>query len=241
MCRISLRNENCFDYLKGIKSESVALVLTDPPYGMSVQSKDGCNGGGKQHRIPPSMMRPSQKERPLEARQYPQLIGDNSQDTARKHYENIKDMCKRQIIWGGQYFAEFLPVSGGWLFWDKCTGTNDFSDGELAYASCGKRVRKYTQCWNGVTRAGKQAYNLKRRVHPTQKPVELHAKILEDFTKAGDVVLDCFGGSGTTLIACEITGRKCLMMEISPEYCDVIRERYEELTRSALPLEVSNA
>jgi len=54
-------------------------------------------------------------------------------------------------------------------------------------------------------------------------------KILEDFTKVEDVVLDCFGGSGTTLIACNETGRKCLMMEISPEYCDIIINRYEKL------------
>lgn len=53
--------------------------------------------------------------------------------------------------------------------------------------------------------------------------------ILEDFTQPEDIILDCFGGSGTTLIACEMTGRKCLMMEISPEYCDIIRERYHQL------------
>ena len=44
-------------------------------------------------------------------------------------------------------------------------------------------------------------------------------------------MLDCFGGSGTTLIACEMTGRKCLMMELSPEYCDIIKERYEKVTQ----------
>ena len=53
--------------------------------------------------------------------------------------------------------------------------------------------------------------------------------ILEDFSQEGEVVLDCFGGSGTTLIACELTGRKCLMMELSPEYCEIIRERYEKV------------
>ena len=67
------------------------------------------------------------------------------------------------------------------------------------------------------------------KIHPTQKPVELHAHILEDFSKENDIVLDCFGGSGTTLIACEITNRKCLMMEISPQYCEIIIERYKKL------------
>ena len=97
-----------------------------------------------------------------------------------------------------------MPVSGSWLFWDKKNGASDFSDGELAWCSKGKRIRKYEHTWNGAIREGSQKLNLKRRVHPTQKPVELHISILNDFTKQGDTVLDCFGGSGTTLIACEV-------------------------------------
>jgi len=67
-------------------------------------------------------------------------------------------------------------------------------------------------------------------VHPTQKPVGMLKSILIDFTKEGDTVLDTFGGSGSTLIACEETGRKCRMMELEPLYCDVIIERWEKLT-----------
>ena len=68
----------------------------------------------------------------------------------------------------------------------------------------------------------------------------MYTKILEDFTQPDDVVLDCFGGSGTTIIACEMTGRKCLMMEISPEYCDAIQKRYNKLMEGNLPLEIAN-
>lgn len=138
---------------------------------------------------------------------------------------------------GGQNFTEFLPASCGWLFWDKDKGTDKlaFSDGELAWANILTRIKKYKYKWNGNNIAGSQELN--RRVHVTQKPVELHMKILEDFTQADDVILDCFGGSGTTLIASEMTGRKCLMMEISPEYCDIIAERYKKLTEGKLPLE----
>lgn len=66
--------------------------------------------------------------------------------------------------------------------------------------------------------------------HPTMKPVELFAYLIKNSTKVGDIVLDSFGGSGTTLVACEQTGRKCLMMELDPRYCDVIRKRYWKLT-----------
>ena len=126
-----------------------------------------------------------------------------------------------------------LPPSCGWLFWDKLKNTDklSFGDGELAWTNCSTRIRKYSLKWNG--NAGRD-FTLNPALHPTQKPVELHAQILNDFTQPDDVILDCFGGSGTTLIACEITGRTCLMMEISPEYCDVIINRYLKLTEGAI-------
>ena len=66
------------------------------------------------------------KNAPYEARKYSAMIGDNNQETAYLHYEIIKNITKNIIMWGGQYFAYFLPVSGGWIFWDKKTGTSDF-------------------------------------------------------------------------------------------------------------------
>ncbi len=66
--------------------------------------------------------------------------------------------------------------------------------------------------------------------HPTMKPVELFAYQIQNSTKKGDVVLDLFGGSGTTIIACEQTGRIGYCMELDPKYCDVIIKRYENLT-----------
>ena len=66
--------------------------------------------------------------------------------------------------------------------------------------------------------------------HPTMKPVGLMAYLIQNSTKRGDTVLDVFGGSGSALIACEETGRKCLSMELDPHYCDVIIARWEELT-----------
>lgn len=68
------------------------------------------------------------------------------------------------------------------------------------------------------------------RHHPTMKPVELCAKAITNSSRPTNIVLDPFGGSGTTLVACEQTGRRCFMMEIDPRYCDVIIERWEKLT-----------
>lgn len=87
--------------------------------------------------------------------------------------------------------------------------------------------------WNGLAREGSRKAELKTRVHPTQKPVGLMARILNDFTEDGAAVLDVFGGSGSTLIACEQTGRKCFMAELSPDYIDVIVKRYVNFKESA--------
>lgn len=65
-------------------------------------------------------------------------------------------------------------------------------------------------------------------VHPTMKPVDMLGFLLKCSSKRGDIVLDTFGGSGSTLIACELTGRKCRMVELDPRYCDVIRKRWAE-------------
>jgi DNA modification methylase len=70
----------------------------------------------------------------------------------------------------------------------------------------------------------------KNDLHPTMKPVELIEKALEDASKPNNVVLDLFGGSGSTLIACEKLGRKARLMELDPKYCDVIVKRWEDFT-----------
>jgi site-specific DNA-methyltransferase (adenine-specific) len=62
------------------------------------------------------------------------------------------------------------------------------------------------------------------------KPIDLFEYLIGNSTKEGDTVLDMFGGSGTTLLACERTNRRCLMMELDPKYCEVIIQRWEELT-----------
>lgn len=76
-------------------------------------------------------------------------------------------------------------------------------------------------------------------VHPTQKPVELIERALNNSSKAGDVVVDCFGGSGSTLIACEKTARDCRMMELDPKYVDVIIKRWQDFTGQQATLEAT--
>ena len=87
--------------------------------------------------------------------------------------------------------------------------------------------RIFKHQWNGLIKASERG---EKRCHPTQKPVALAVWCFEHYGKPKCSVLDLFGGSGSTLIACEKTGRKCFMMEISPAYCDVIVERWQNAT-----------
>ena len=211
MCGDATKSEDVHALVGG---ENVGLVLTDPPYGIrTVNERTGKIG--------------------TKGRVYVPVIGDTNGDMFIEHYRIIRTLCNRLIIWGGQNFTRTLPPSCGWLFWDKEKNTNklSFGDGELAWTNCSTRIRKYSHKWNG--NAGRD-FTQNPVLHPTQKPVELHAHILEDFSQEGDVILDCFGGSGTTLIACEITNRTCLMMEVSPEYCDVIVSRWNTLTKGQI-------
>lgn len=93
-------------------------------------------------------------------------------------------------------------------------------------ANNGKEItgKRIGSVWS-IQKDDVNAYN-----HPTQKPVKLVATAIQETTKENDTVLDVFGGSGTTLIACEQTNRKCRMMELDPHYCDVIIKRWEALT-----------
>ena len=70
----------------------------------------------------------------------------------------------------------------------------------------------------------------KNKEHPTMKPIKLMARLIRNSSNVGDIILDLFGGSGSTLIACEQIGRKCYMNELDPHYCDVIIERWEKFT-----------
>lgn len=175
----------------------------------------------KENRIAPDAVIPSKT--------YKAVIGDESTETARAAFEVSLPFADEQILFGGNYFADFLPVSRCWIVWDK-NNTGDFADCELAWTSFDKGARLYKHTWNGLVREGPRDAEGVTRVHPTQKPVGLIGKILLDFSEESDIVLDPFGGSGSTLIACEQLGRRCRMMEIDPHYCDVIIRRWETFT-----------
>lgn len=227
MCGDSTKKADVEKLMDGKKAD---MVFTDPPYGIDVVKNKQIGGGGKLGFVGATGS--------AKARQYREIINDKTTETAEKFYLLCKQLgYENYIIWGGQYFTKFLPTSGCWIVWDKKETDikNTFSDCELAWTSIDGKTYLYRHLWAGLLRKGNRDIELKERVHPTQKPVGLCGNILKDFTKQDDIVLDLFGGSGSTLIAAEQTNRICYMMELDPKYCDVIRDRYKKFTSNINP------
>lgn len=198
---------------KLMAGSAVDMVYTDPPYGISVVGKNGKVGGGNL----------------AKNGVYAPIAGDESIDVAIEAINVIKILTpKVQVIWGGNYYANALDNVASWIVWDKRgdMASNNFADCELAWCSAGSPARIYKQVWSGMIKEGESG----KRVHPTQKPVKLAEWCIEQYGKGCDTVLDLFCGSGSTLIACETTGRSGRMMELSPHYCDVIVKRWQDFT-----------
>ena len=158
---------------------------------------------------------------------YAPIIGDDSTETAVATYGVLTGIGACAIVlWGGNYFANALPPSRCWLVWDK-ENTGTFADAELAWTNQDAVVRVLRHQWSGLMKASERG---EKRVAPTQKPVALAEWVIETVSPKAKSVLDLFGGSGSTLIACERLSRSCFMMEISPHYCDVIIERWRNFT-----------
>ena len=102
-------------------------------------------------------------------------------------------------------------------------------DGSMEYHSCGDTSQPYKQM-ESVLHLHPELNNAIRQLHPATFPVGLPAEYIKAMSKNGDIVIEPFGGSGTTLIACEQTGRACRIMELEPKYVDVIIARWEKLT-----------
>ena len=142
-------------------------------------------------------------------------------------FDEIRRVSRNQIIFGGNYFIEHLTNSSCWIVWDKDNGESFFADCELAWTSFDTAVRKFKWKWNGMLQEEMGA-NKEFRHHPTQKPIELFKWILENYSEEGQTILDPFLGSGTTLIAAKQLNRNAIGIEISPEYCEIAKQRLSQ-------------
>jgi DNA modification methylase len=185
-----------------LADEQISAIVTDPPYGIGIDGQ-----------------KESKNKNPKHNRKAHAFMGWDTERPDEGIFNYIVAANVPAVIWGGNYFADILPPTRGWLYWSKGQDGLTMSDGELAWTTETTPLRAIT-----VNRSA-----LKGSVHPTQKPLQI-VEFSLDYIKAGPVVLDLFGGSGSTLIACEKTNRKARLMELAPQYCDVIIKRWQDFT-----------
>ena len=206
------------------------MIFTDPPYGMEY-------GGGRAE----GSTKKGSKVKAHGMIKGDDLKGDNLinlvSDALTTSYLKTKTGASAYICFTWRTYSEFenaLSKAGfkvkNCIVWNKRSiglGNSHYRPQHEFIFYCGEQ-------WYG-NKAQSDVWELSRGdtskyVHPTQKPVQLIEKAIKNSSKSGDVIIDCFGGSGSTLIACEKTNRKCNMMELDPKYLDRIVKRWEDYT-----------
>jgi len=219
-----------------MNGEKADMVFTDPPYGMFLDTDYS--------KINPDSEKSKQfaKEKGKTTnKNYSKVIGDNEDftpeliNTIFACFNNVKEI----FIWGADYFAELIPNKndGSWVVWDK-RQNDDESNLDAMFGSC------FELCWSknkhkrDIARIkyaglfGTEREDVKKRLHPTQKPILLAQWFFNKWGKEKDLVADLFLGSGSTMVASHQLKRKCYGMELDPKYCDVIVNRMQKLDPS---------
>ena len=212
LCGDSTDSDAVAKLMNGNKAD---LVFTDPPYGINVVNKNGKVGGG-------TKKYPTAK--------FSEIIGDDTTETAKEFYDTCISLgMNKFIIWGGNYFTDFLETSRCWIVWFKNHIVDrTFANCELAWTNIDHNSKTYQITWDGYTKEGESG----SKVHPSQKPIKLCADVLLDFTNESNIIYDGFLGSGSTMVASHQLKRKCYGMELDPKYCQVIIDRMKKLDPS---------
>ena len=181
------------------------LVLTDPPYGIGENNEKNLSRG--------NLTKP---------KDYGHYEWDKKKIT-KEYFDEMFRVSKNQIVFGGNYYVDYLYNSSCWIIWDKKNGGNDFADCEMAWTSFNTAVRKIEHKWNGMFQQDMKWKE--KRYHPTQKPLRVMEWIIKNYTKEGEIVLDPFCGSGTTLVACKRLHRNYIGFDLCDEYVRVCNKR----------------
>jgi site-specific DNA-methyltransferase (adenine-specific) len=194
--------EDCVTALKRYADNHFDLAIVDPPYGLGIDGQKGDVKKGVQIRKAHSFKG-----------------WDNAIPTA-EYFAELKRVSKNQIIWGANYFTEFLPPTKAWIFWYKGQQDLTMSDGEMAWTSFNKVTRMVdihrTHIWQ------------EKPMHPTQKPVKLYDWILNKYATEGDLILDTHLGSGSSRIAAYKGGFNFVGFEIDAEYYEKQEKRFND-------------
>jgi len=196
--KITITNEDNMELMSRYPDNYFDLAIVDPPYGIGAGSKKFINGTSKTIK---------------------DYYKDNDWDIAPKkeYFNELFRVSKNQIIWGGNYFVEYLKNFRCFIFWDKTIHGNSYADGELAWTSFDNVARYYRKNIAQVTSEGRQ--------HPTQKPITLYEFCLMRYAKEGDKILDTHLGSGSIALACHNLGYELTACELDKDYFEASIKR----------------
>ena len=192
-----LYNQDCLEAMKEMSENQFDLAIVDPPYGIDVKTRVFNDGKKWDSNIPP-----------------------------KEYFDELFRISKNQIIWGGNYFLDYLGATSCYLIWDKkMTDKHLMSMSELAWTSFKSKNLIFRQPPVG----DRGFYNIDgKRIHPTQKSIKLYEWLLINYAKEGDTILDTHLGSGSIAIACHNLGYDLTGYEIDKEYFDASIKRIEQ-------------
>jgi len=197
MDRVRLHLGDSLEAMKKMEDNAYELAIVDPPYGIGADKKRADTG----------------KNKHIKQRDY--HYGDwDSCIPSKNYFQELKRVSENQIIWGGNYFLDYLSATSCFIVWDKLNGENKYADCELAWSSFNTAVRKFSWRWHGFLQQGEKEH----RIHPTQKPVKLYEWLLDNYAKEGDKILDTHLGSASIALACHNRGFELDGWEIDEEY-----------------------
>ena len=202
--RIDLIHGDCMDYMATLPDNAFELAIVDPPYGIDAAKKPISMGAWKR-----DIHEPKEWDSTIPSKEY---------------FNELIRVSKNQIIWGGNYFLDFLGATRCMVVWDKNNGTNMMADCEIAWTSFNSSVRKFTRSHIDDYNQGIE------RIHPTQKPVALYRWLLHNYAKQGDRILDTHLGSGSSAIACHGMGFDMVGIELDADYYQASVKRFKEQT-----------
>jgi len=192
---IELHNADCLEAMRLMEDDAFDLAIVDPPYGIGAAGKMGGSNLGN-------------------VGDYKEKDWDDSIPSS-EYFQELKRVSKNQVIWGGNYFLDYLGSTRCFIVWDK-NRTGNYADGEIAWTSFDQNLTIFKHTWNGMIQENMK--NKEWRIHPTQKPVALYTWLLEKYTKKGDRILDTHLGSGSIAIAAHNLGYDLTGYELDPDY-----------------------
>ena len=221
-------NIDCMEYMKTIPDKFFDLAIVDPPYGINAPKMimgGGFSGGKYNPKNYTSKKRLNGGSGKLKNRVLNQ--SDCTWDETppdENYFKELFRISKNQIIWGGNYFN--LPPTRCVIAWDKCQPWENFSQVEIAWTSFDKPAKLYKQMNGG--------FNVEKKIHPTQKPVELYKYLLSRFAEKGNKIFDSHLGSGSSRIAAYDYGYDFYACELSKTYFDKQEERFKKFSEQQL-------